>query len=132
MLVSLNQYHATMEIFNNCTFICASKCKNLFLVRHSQNFRLIDCAPHCSGEKFMFVLTSKYNARSDAKFFCASILHYNSDERMDYNMAIPDFDFTKWRRPAQSSTQRNIKQHLFNMPLEFKQHMFIAMPKFYS
>ena len=78
MLVRLNQYHATVEIFNNLIFVCTSKCKNVFPVRHSQDFCLTDSALHYSGKKFRFfilflmLLTSKCNARSGAKFFSAS------------------------------------------------------------
>ena len=78
MPVSLNQYRATVEIFNNYTFVCTSKCKNPFLVRHSQDFCLTDCALYYSCKKFtsfilfLLFLTSKYNAWSDAKFFSAS------------------------------------------------------------
>ena len=78
MPVSLNQYRATVEIFNNRTFVYTSKCKNLFSVRNSQDFCLIDCALHYSGSKFIFfilfltLLTSKYNTRSGAKFFSTS------------------------------------------------------------
>ena len=75
MPVSLNQYRATVEIFNNRTFVYTSKCKNLFSVRNSQDFCLIDCVLHYSGSKFIFfilfltLLTSKHNARSGAEFF---------------------------------------------------------------
>ena len=73
---SLNQYCATVEIFNNNTF--ASRSKNLFSVKHSQDFWLTDCALHYNVKKpiffilFLMLLTSKYNARSGAKFFNAS------------------------------------------------------------
>ena len=78
MLVSLNQYRATIGIFNNHTFVYTSKCKNLFSVRNSQDFCLIDCALYYSGSKFIFfilfltLLTSKCNTRSGAKFFNTS------------------------------------------------------------
>ena len=75
MLVSLNQYRATLGIFNNRTFVYTSKCKDLFSVRSSQDFCLIDCVLHYSGSKlilFLTLLTSKYNTRSGAKFFSTS------------------------------------------------------------
>ena len=75
MPVSLNQYRATVEILNNCTFVCISKCENLFSVRHFQDFCLTVCTLHYNGKKpiflilFLMWLTSKYNACSGAKFF---------------------------------------------------------------
>ena len=78
MLVSLNQYRATVEIFNNHTFVCTSMCKNLFLVRNSQDFCLTDCTLHYSGKNvlffilFLMLLISKHNACSGTKFFSAS------------------------------------------------------------
>ena len=77
MPVSLNQYCATVETFNNHTLVCTSKCNNLFWVRDSQDFCLADCSLHYNGKKsifftfFLTFLTSKYNACSGAKFFSA-------------------------------------------------------------
>ena len=78
MLVSLNQYRVAVNIFNNHTFVCTSKCKNLFSVRHSQDFCPTDWALPYNSKKpvffklFVMLLTSKYNARCRAKLFGAS------------------------------------------------------------
>ena len=54
--VSLDQDRATVEVFNNRFFVCASKCKNLFSVRHYLHFCLISCALHCSGKECTFFI----------------------------------------------------------------------------
>ena len=71
MPVSLNQDRATVEVFNNRFFVCTSKCKNLFSVRHYLHFCLISCALHCSGKECTFFIIFSL-LLSGAKFFSAS------------------------------------------------------------
>ena len=128
MPVSLNQYRATVETFNNHTLVCTSKCNNLFWVKDSQDFCLADCSLHYNGKKsifftfFLTFLTSKYNACSGAKFVSAPSFIIVATWTYGLQHGYTYFDFTKWRRPAQSRIQRQIKLRIFNMSLEFKQH----------